>query len=643
MGITASITPSLAEAVLQSRAVLAGLLEGAKRTGALPARTVAPAAVAEGMDHLVGACERAVDTQATVEADLGTRVEAARLVLYLHATSHWVAAESARTGRGPLLTPHDAVVLASRQWIPTTRPDPAPRWLDALPVGLVRLSPSGFIDVANRCARTQLGLDESTCLFDRLPPDEALWLGYVLTEEGEVSGEAEFRPVEGSSAGLTVRGDVRDANGDDQVGGWVLALRDVSDVDGLQQLQHEASTDELTGLLNRRRFLDRLDAELRRPAELGIPFAVVMIDLDDFKQVNDTHGHEAGDRVLRIVSRRLQRGLRGNDVAARLAGDEFVVLLDDVRQRDAHAVIDRMRHALTEPLSLPDGTLIRVHASFGTAVVPPGDERHGQAVLSAADRAMYADKAQRRSTRARPEVTTPVQVPSEQLDVSATLVQFSRILAANQSVDAILTALGDFCTELLPVDGAGVLLLDDGELTVATTNSPLGDAAEALEAELGDGPCTEAIRTSRPVSVPDLQDAVGRYPTFAPRALAAGIRSVHGVPLMSHEDLVGSLDLIAATPLTISEHQLETVQMLADVAVAYIVTAQLHQEQTRLATQLQHALQSRVVIEQAKGLLAERHGEPPDAAFERLRRHARRHQEKVHAVAERVVAGLLDV
>lgn len=228
-------------------------------------------------------------------------------------------------------------------------------------------------------------------------------------------------------------------------------------------------------------------------------------------------------------------------------------------------------------------------------------------------------------------------------DIAEVLVDFARGLAEDESVQDVLEDLGDSCAELLPVDGVGVLLLEDRDLSVATTNNPVGDTIEQLEAELHEGPCVECVRTGRPVFVEDLQAVVDRYPTFVPRALEAGARAIHALPLTGRGELLGALDIVNREPLALSAPDLAIAQMLADVAVSYIFAVRLHEESSKLATQLQHALDARVVIEQAKGMLSERHGEPLSDSFERLRRHARSNNATVREVAQQTIAGHLQL
>lgn len=226
-------------------------------------------------------------------------------------------------------------------------------------------------------------------------------------------------------------------------------------------------------------------------------------------------------------------------------------------------------------------------------------------------------------------------------DIAGALADFARTLGGHDSVEGVLQDLSDRCVELLPADGVGVLLLEDSDLTVSTSNSEVGAKVEQLEVVVGDGPCVECIRTGRRILVDDLEAVTDRYPEFVPKAVDAGARAIHALPLTGRGELVGALDIINCEPTSLSPTQLGTAQMLADVAVSYIYAVRLHERSTRLAEQLQSALDSRVVIEQAKGVLAERHGEAMQAAFERLRRHARSNNLTVRSVAQQTVDGTL--
>jgi diguanylate cyclase (GGDEF)-like protein len=152
------------------------------------------------------------------------------------------------------------------------------------------------------------------------------------------------------------------------------------------QVKHQAAHDALTGLANRSLFGDLLRATLSR----GVGLAVLFVDLDDFKAVNDSFGHAVGDDLLAAVSARLAACMRSGDTVARLGGDEFAVLIEGADERAAVQTAERLIAALQMPLALP-GTTITVRASVGIAVTPPGTGDAGE-LLRNADVAMYAAK-----------------------------------------------------------------------------------------------------------------------------------------------------------------------------------------------------------------------------------------------------------
>ena len=158
-----------------------------------------------------------------------------------------------------------------------------------------------------------------------------------------------------------------------------------------RELEHRAHHDALTGLVNRHRLQAELQAAIDRAAGEGGGLALLYIDLDGFKRVNDRGGHAVGDRLLRELARRMQRAVRQNDLVARVGGDEFVVLLPDCRDlQAARDVADSLRARLVAPYRLPEG-LFRLDASIGVAMFP-ADGADAEALLAHADRTMYATK-----------------------------------------------------------------------------------------------------------------------------------------------------------------------------------------------------------------------------------------------------------
>jgi diguanylate cyclase (GGDEF)-like protein/PAS domain S-box-containing protein len=179
------------------------------------------------------------------------------------------------------------------------------------------------------------------------------------------------------------------------------------------QVEHAAFHDALTGLPNRLLLLDRLRQALAVDARGGGLLAACFIDLDGFKAVNDSRGHAAGDRLLKVVAERLLGQLRGHDTVARLGGDEFVLLLTRLHhEAEAKAVLDRVLHALAEPVPLPGGGDGHVSASVGVAFARAGDTS-AERLLDAADHAMYAAKrdGRNRVRVAAGAVAAAAQVP----------------------------------------------------------------------------------------------------------------------------------------------------------------------------------------------------------------------------------------
>jgi diguanylate cyclase (GGDEF)-like protein len=189
-----------------------------------------------------------------------------------------------------------------------------------------------------------------------------------------------------------------------------LALRDLRDrVATQERLLHEARHDPLTGLPGRALFEDRMAQALAGLDRGGPGFALMYLDLDHFKAINDTHGHAAGDLVLREVGRRLRAATRPGDAVARLGGDEFVVLQpDDGRPGGAAAMAQRLVALLSRPYALGEGRVGRLSVSIGIARCPADAASAGE-VLQRADRALYAVKDRGRNGVAfyRPSAQAP--------------------------------------------------------------------------------------------------------------------------------------------------------------------------------------------------------------------------------------------
>ena len=185
---------------------------------------------------------------------------------------------------------------------------------------------------------------------------------------------------------------VRDLRADPTVAGLVITLRDVTDRRRLErELTHQAFHDSMTGLANRVLFHDRLQHALARGARDGSVVGVLFIDLDDFKIVNDTHGHAAGDHLLISVAHRIAAALRADDTAARLGGDEFAALVENVQDPGAvEETAQRILKALAPPIVTDDGVTLQAVASIGITTTP--EAREADELLRQADLALYVAK-----------------------------------------------------------------------------------------------------------------------------------------------------------------------------------------------------------------------------------------------------------
>ena len=189
----------------------------------------------------------------------------------------------------------------------------------------------------------------------------------------------------------------------------------------LLELETLAGHDDLTGLPNRRLFTDRLAHAVEHAARAASALALLYIDLDGFKAVNDQHGHLAGDGVLKALASRLQACVRSADTLCRLGGDEFVVLMEQTDAAQAAELLSRLHTALAMPYPIAEA-LVPVQASIGVAHYP-GDAEDAQALVRAADRAMYRQKALRKSGASSPHRTGQTLAPTSLLTVEAAAMQ----------------------------------------------------------------------------------------------------------------------------------------------------------------------------------------------------------------------------
>jgi GAF domain-containing protein len=223
-----------------------------------------------------------------------------------------------------------------------------------------------------------------------------------------------------------------------------------------------------------------------------------------------------------------------------------------------------------------------------------------------------------------------------------TLVELADTLVADFDVVELLTRLTDRCVDVLNVGAAGLMLAGpDGELRVMASSSEAMRVLELFELQSEEGPCLDCYRSGKPVMNQDLARANSRWPRFAAEALAAGFHSVHALPMHLRGTVLGALNLFHADAGEMEGDDVEAAQALADVATIAILQHRATLEAQVVNQQLQNALNSRVVIEQAKGMVAERQNLNMQQAFSALRNYARNHNLRLADVAQTVIAGSL--
>lgn len=225
--------------------------------------------------------------------------------------------------------------------------------------------------------------------------------------------------------------------------------------------------------------------------------------------------------------------------------------------------------------------------------------------------------------------------------IARTFVSLADTMVGDFDVVDLLDRLVHDTARILDSSAAGVMLVDGHkQLQVMASSDPRMHAIEVLQLQSTEGPCLDAFHRRTPVHAVTAESQ-GRWTVFAPRALAEGYRAVSAFPLRLREQTIGALNVFRLDPAPLSPTETAIAQGLADVATIALVQHQALRESQQLAAQLQGALNSRVVIEQAKGLLAEGAHVSIDDAFAAIRRYSRETNARLTDVAERLVNGHL--
>ena len=233
--------------------------------------------------------------------------------------------------------------------------------------------------------------------------------------------------------------------------------------------------------------------------------------------------------------------------------------------------------------------------------------------------------------------------PDRESRIVDAFVDLADTLVDDYDVVEFFHRLLDHALPLLRTDAGGLLLHHEGALRVVAASSEDMGTLELFELQNSEGPCFDAYTDGDTITVSDLDDAIARWPTFVPEALGRGFRSAHAVPLRLRNQTIGALNLFSRREQELDQQDVRLIRGLADVATIAVLQARAIARSTETVGHLQIALDSRVVIEQAKGRVAEHTGHDMQRAFESLRGHARSHNRRLTDVARAVVDGDLAI
>jgi transcriptional regulator with GAF, ATPase, and Fis domain len=230
----------------------------------------------------------------------------------------------------------------------------------------------------------------------------------------------------------------------------------------------------------------------------------------------------------------------------------------------------------------------------------------------------------------------------EQL-IATTFVELADTLVDDFDVIDFLHTLATRSVELLGANAAGIMLADQhGELKVMASSTEEARLLEIYELQNNEGPCLDCFRTGRPVAREGLPDMHSAWPAFTPRLQELGFHSAHALPMRLRTETIGALNLFRTEPGPLSTADLGVGQAMADVATVGLIQERAIAARELLATQLQTALTSRVQLEQAKGMLAQRTGLSMDQAFQLMRGYARSNNRRLSDIASHIIDGSID-
>jgi GAF domain-containing protein len=230
--------------------------------------------------------------------------------------------------------------------------------------------------------------------------------------------------------------------------------------------------------------------------------------------------------------------------------------------------------------------------------------------------------------------------------LAQTFVDLADTLVANFDLMEFLHTLTEQCVQLLDADAAGLLLADGrGALRLVAASTDKVQVIELFQLQSDEGPCPDCYRTGQIVRIGDLRsaEAISRWPGFAAAAAETGFGGVHAIPMRLREQIIGTLNLFHPVGAGPDPMTARVARSLVDVATIGLLQELALRHQEILTEQLQTALNSRVIIEQAKGILAERYGLDPEQAFTVLRNYARNHNHPLTQLARDVITGTVRI
>lgn len=233
---------------------------------------------------------------------------------------------------------------------------------------------------------------------------------------------------------------------------------------------------------------------------------------------------------------------------------------------------------------------------------------------------------------------------SREARLTAAFVTLADTLTSEYDVVDLLDLLVRECTDILDVEAGGLMLADsEGNLQLVASTSEQAELVEFMQLNAGAGPCLDCYATGAPVSVADIEIINDRWPDFRLAALEQGFRSVYAAPMKLRGNVIGTMNLLSATTGVLNDRDIAVAQALTDVATIGILQERMIRESGLVSEQLQRALDSRILIEQAKGVLSQTGQMSMDEAFSTMRGYARSNQLTLHTVAEGITNRTINV